>query len=89
MSDSSNPENAGGKEETKEEKFKRLAEPRVTNAVKKIELIGNLASSSYEFSAEQSEKIFALLRATVDEVEQKFHKSLNRRGYNDHGKFRL
>ena len=88
MTDPANSGNAGA-QETKEQKFKRLAEPRVNNAVKKITLIGNLAGSGYEFSVEQSEKIFALLRSTVDEIEQKFQKSLNRRGYNDHGKFKL
>ena len=90
MNDPMKSENAGaGAQESKAEKFKRLAEPRVTNAVKKISLVGNLAGSGYEFTDEQSEKIFALLRSTVDEVEQKFQKSLNRRGYNDHGKFKL
>ena len=75
--------------ESKADKFKRLAEPRVGSAIKKIEIIGNLASNGYEFSADQVEKILTGLRATVDEVEKKFQKGLNRQGHNDHGKFHL
>jgi hypothetical protein len=75
--------------ESKADRFKRLAEPRVGNAIKKIEIIGNLASSNYEFSAEQVEKILSSLRTTVDEVEKKFQKGLSRKGFNDHGKFHL
>ena len=44
--------------ESKHDKFKRLATPRVTNAIKKIELIGNLSSSGYEYTPEEVEKIF-------------------------------
>ena len=76
-------------QESKADKFKRLAEPRVGNAIKKIEIIGNLASSGYEFSADQVDKILTSLRTTVDEVEKKFQKGLNRQGHNDHGKFHL
>ena len=75
--------------ESKADKFKRLAEPRVGSAIKKIEIIGNLASSSYEFSADQVEKILSGLKAAVEEVEKKFQKGLNRKGHNDHGKFHL
>ncbi len=75
--------------ESKADRFKRLAEPRVGNAIKKIEIIGNLASSSYEFSTEQVERILGSLKASVDEVEKKFQKGLNRKGHNDQGKFHL
>lgn len=78
-----------GKEESKADRFKRLATPRVGNAVKKIEIIGNLAGGNYEFSAEQVEKILGALRAAVEEVEKKFQKGLNRKGFNDQGKFHL
>ena len=78
-----------GKEESKEDRFKRLAEHRVNNAVAKVSLIGNLASSNYSFTAEQVQKILSTLRATVDEVEKKFQKGLSKKGFNDEGKFRL
>jgi len=62
-------------QETKHDKFKRLATQRVTNALKKIELIGNLASSGYESSAEEVDKIFASLQQTLDNTKSKFSKS--------------
>jgi hypothetical protein len=80
---------SSGPEETKADRFKRLAEPRVESTIKKIEIIGNLSSGNYEYSAEQVEKILTTLRSAVDEVEKKFQKGLNRKGYNDHGKFKL
>ena len=75
--------------ESKADKFKRLAEPRVESTIKKIKIIGNLAGSGYDFTPEQSEKILTTLRTAVDEVEKKFQKRLNRKGFNDEGKFHL
>ena len=75
--------------ESKADKFKRLAEPRVENTIKKIKIIGNLSSSGYEYTAEQVEKILTTLKTAVDEVEKKFQKGLSRKGYNDQGKFHL
>lgn len=77
------------KQESKADKFKRLAEPRVDSTIKKIKIIGNLASSSYEYNADQVEKIVGSLKSAVDEIEKKFQKGLNRKGYNDEGKFHL
>jgi len=74
-----NEENvAGDKQESKADRFKRLSEPRVANAIKKIGIIGNLAGSNYEFTAEQVTGIVTSLKAAVDEVEQKFQKKLDR-----------
>ena len=78
-----------GKEESKSDKFKRLAEPRVDNTLKKIKILGNLAGSGYEYNPEQVEKILTSLKAAIGEVEQKFQKGLNRKGFNDQGKFHL
>ena len=61
--------------ETKHDKFKRLATQRVTNALKKVELIGNLATSSYEYSTEEVEKIFTSLQQTLDSTKNRFSKS--------------
>ena len=79
----------GGVEESKEDRFKRLAESRVNNAVAKIGLIGNLASNNYGFTAEQVDKIMNTIKTTVDELETKFQKALNKKGFNDKGKFKL
>jgi len=64
--------------ESKEEKFKRLAGKRVNVALQRIGLIGNLANPSYSYSQEQAEKIIAALTASVAEVEGKFQKILDR-----------
>ena len=61
-------------QETKEQKFARLAIKRTQAALGKIRLIGNLASSSYHYSPEQAAKIIASLRQSVDILEGKFNK---------------
>lgn len=61
--------------ETKHDKFKRLANQRVANALKKIELIGNLSSSGYEYAPEEVEKIFAAIQQTLDSTKNRFSKS--------------
>ena len=49
--------NVSEKNESREDKFKRLAELRVNNTLSKIAIIGNLASNNYAFTSEQVEKI--------------------------------
>ncbi len=63
-----------GEGEGKHDKFKRLATQRVTNAIKKIELIGNLSSPGYECSSEEIDKIFATLQQTLDSTKSRFSK---------------
>ena len=60
--------------ESKADKFKRLAAKRVTNAISKVELITNLAGSSYEYTPEQVEKILTALQGSVDKVKAAFSK---------------
>ncbi|MGB2705938.1 MAG: hypothetical protein WBC74_03690 [Candidatus Omnitrophota bacterium] len=74
-----------GEGESKHDKFKRLATQRVTNAVKKIELIGNLSSSGYEYTPEEVEKIFISLQQTLDNTKGRFSKSKKE----ETGKFEL
>lgn len=60
-------------EETKREKFTRLAEARTNNALKQISLIGNLANTSnYEYDARDVDKILKTLRNAVNELEITF-----------------
>jgi len=65
--------------ETREEKFKRLAEKRVNGALDKIRIIGNLASPQYAFDSEQIERIMSTLKSAVSEVEEKFQKPLQKK----------
>jgi hypothetical protein len=75
MVDEEKLESQGAKSnETPEEKFVRIANLRVPNAIKKIKLIGNLSASAYRCSPEQIDKIIASLRQAVDEVGVKFKK---------------
>ncbi len=74
-----------GEGENKHDKFKRLATLRVTNAIKKVELIGNLSSSGYEYTPEEVEKIFTSLQQTLDNTKSRFSKSKKE----ETGKFEL
>ena len=59
--------------ESKREKFIRLAELRVNNALKHIKLIGNLANTSnYEYDASDYQKIIRTLRKAVGDTEKRF-----------------
>ncbi len=59
--------------ESKKEKFKRLAELRVNNALKHIALIENLSNKRrYEYSEQEYRKIIKTLRQAVQKVEQAF-----------------
>lgn len=61
-------------EETKQQKFVRIAEPRVTRACKAISLLGNLAGSSYEYTEEQVEAMFGAVQQELDKARAAFRK---------------
>jgi len=65
--------------ETKEQKFKRLAEVRINKALDKIRLIGNLASPQYAYTPVDIERIMLALNNSVAEVEEKFKSVLDRK----------
>ncbi len=60
--------------ESKADKFKRLAQGRTNNALKQITGIGKLATSAYEYTPEQVDKIFGALQAALDEAKGRFEK---------------
>ena len=74
-----NEEKKDGSDETKEDRFKRLAEQRVAATLDKIRLIGNLATSQYAYSGDQVAKIFAALKDAMADVEDKFQRTLERK----------
>lgn len=60
-------------QETKEQKFIRLAEYRMNKAIKVVESISNLANrSSYEYSEEQVNAMFSALENTIADVKSTF-----------------
>ncbi len=59
--------------ETDREKFVRLANKRVNNAIKAIELIGNLSNrSNYDYTQEDAEKIFLALNKELRTCRERF-----------------
>lgn len=59
--------------ETAAERFIRIAEPRVSNALDSIERIGKLANPSmYDYDDETVKEIVGVLRKMVDKVEANF-----------------
>lgn len=61
-------------EETKSEKFKRLASSRVNKIVAGIKNLGNLSGPAYEYSEEQVAKMFEYIREELAEAESRFSK---------------
>lgn len=59
-------------EETKQQKFVRIAEPRVTRACKAVILLGNLAGSNYEYTEEQVDAMFNAVQQALDNARAAF-----------------
>ena len=58
----------------KNEKFKKLAEKRVNEAIKKLQLIGNLANTrNYSYTDSQVKQIFSALDTEIRELKAKFN----------------
>lgn len=63
-------------EETKRERFVRLAENRTNKILSMIQLLGNCSNSSlYEYSDADVEKIFGAIESSVKEARRKFAKN--------------
>lgn len=63
--------------ETKEERFVRIAEPRVSRACKAVSLLGNLAGSGYEYTEEQVSSMFGAVQEALDTARAQFKKKNN------------
>ena len=62
--------------ETKREKFVRLAEKRIDNVLKGINLLENLANHNvYEFTKEDSDKMIRTLKSAVSDLERAYNAS--------------
>ena len=59
--------------ETKREKFVRLAESRMDNTLKNIELLANLANTSnYEYTKADVDKMIKTLKTAISNLEKSF-----------------
>lgn len=59
-------------DETDSQKFIRLANQRVSMALKYISLVGNLAGPGYQRTVEQVEQIVTTLQGAVDTTKDRF-----------------
>jgi len=60
--------------ESKKEKFKRLADYRTNEILKKIKVLGNCSNkSAYEYTEEDINKIFSAIDKKTREMKAKFH----------------
>jgi len=64
--------------ESKSDKFQRLAIARTSKAVKAIYQIGNLGSANYESTPEQREKIKAALDTAVQSMINRLNKEVSK-----------
>lgn len=58
--------------ETKNEKFLRIATPRVNAIIDKLDILSNCAGSNYEYTDEQVETMFQAIRDAVDDCYNEF-----------------
>jgi hypothetical protein len=66
---------------TDREKFVRLATRRVSNALKAMQLIGNLANrSNYDYTETDGQKIFRALQDELSASRKKFEMAQKRQG---------
>jgi len=62
--------------ESKREKFVRLAEARTNKIIDMIQLLGNCSNSSvYEYTQQDVDQIFSAIETEVREAKKKFAKS--------------
>jgi len=60
--------------ESKNDKFKRLANKRVPAALEKLELIKNLSNTNnYEYSKEEVDTIIKALTVSINEIKKSFN----------------
>lgn len=58
--------------ETKNEKFLRIATPRVNAIIDKLDILSNCSASNYEYTEEQVETMFQAIRDAVDACYNEF-----------------
>jgi hypothetical protein len=66
------------KDQEKRERFKRLAEYRTNEILKRLRVLGNCSNkSAYEYTEDEINRIFSEIEKRVKEVRSKFHFSKN------------
>ena len=68
-------------EETKREKFVRIAEARTNQIINMIQLLGNCSNQSlYEYSQKDVNKIFNTIQTELDEAKKRYSKQDSQKG---------
>ena len=68
-------------EETKRDKFVRIAEARTNKIINMIQLLGNCSNQSlYEYSQKDVNKIFNAIQAELDEEKKRYSKQDSQKG---------
>lgn len=63
------------KQETKRDKFVRLAEARTNKIIDMIQLLGNCSNvSAYDYTQQDVDKIFGAIENELREAKKKFNK---------------
>ena len=71
----------GLENETKREKFVRLAEARTNKIINMIQLLGNCSNhSQYEYDQKDVDKIFKAIQTELDEAKKRFSKQDSEKG---------
>lgn len=65
--------------ESKADRFRRIAEARVNKIIKTLRLLGNCSRYMYESSEEQVNKIFSTLQQELDEAKAQFSPTKRKR----------
>ena len=66
------------KEETRRDKFVRLAEARTNAVLEKIRVLSNLANSNrYEYTLKDVKEIFNALEQALDNSKRKFESTIS------------
>lgn len=66
--------NTIAKNETRKDRFKRLATLRTNVVLKRLKVLGNCSNrSTYEYTEEEINKIFSEIERKVRETKAKFH----------------
>ena len=68
-------------EETKREKFVRIAEARTNKIINMIQLLGNCSNQSlYEYSQKDVNMIFNTIQTELDEAKKRYSKQDSQKG---------
>jgi len=66
------------KDESKHEKFVRIATGRTQKVLDSLRILGNCANTqTYEYTKEEVERIFKSIRSAMEEVRHKFAIKIN------------